>query len=137
MAVAEFPLPSLSGSNPVPLFFEAQPEEFVVGKTVYDDNGADYKLQHGGNGKKTWIIKYDGLTLAQAAILDNWAATTFYSPDEGSAYGFNFRAHVPGDYWTSTAGTLYSGCHIAPGGYKKSHIKTDIQAREFTIEKRP
>lgn len=134
----EFPLPSVSGSNPSPLFFEQQPEEFVVGKTVYDDNGADYKLQHGGSGRKSWVIKYDGLTLAQAAILDAWAATMFYSPEEGSAYGANLREHVPGTPYTDGSGTLYSNVHIAPGGYKRSHVKAaNIQAREFILEKRP
>lgn len=126
---AEFPLQSVSSSNPRPLFFEMQEEQFVVGRTIYDDNGADYKLQNGGAGKKTWIIKYDGLLLAEAAILDAWAATMFYSPDEGSAYGANFRDR-------DTA-ILYTNVHIAPGGYKRSHIKTaNIQAREFILEKR-
>jgi hypothetical protein len=126
---AEFPLPSVSSSNPVPLFFEMQPEEFVVGKTVYDDNGADYRLQNGGNGIKRWIVKYDGLTSAEAAILDNWAASMFYSPDEGSAYGANFR-----DRDTTT---LYSGVHIAPGGFRKAHTKLSAQQRDFLLEKRP
>lgn len=126
---AEFPLPSVSGSNPTPLYFQMEPEEFVVGKTTYDDGGADYKLQHGGAGVKRWIIRYDGLTAALAAILDAWVATVFYSADEGSAVGFAFRDR-------DTA-TLYSAVHIAPGGYKKSHTKTWICSREFILEKRP
>ena len=105
---AEFPLPHVNASYPSPLYFEIQPEEFVVGKTVYDDNGADYKLQHGGAGLKKWLLRYDGLDLTQAAVLDSWAATMFYSPDEGSAVGANFREHVAGSAWTSGAGTLYS-----------------------------
>ncbi len=137
MPVAEFPLPSASSSNPIPLFFELQPEEFQVGVTKYDDGGADYRLQNGGSGIKRWIIRYDGLTKAEADILDNWVASVFYSSDEGSAYGGNFRDHVPGDTWTSTAGTLYSGVHIAPGGFRKSHSKTWSQSREFLLEKRP
>ena len=129
MPVAEFPLPSVLGTNPIPSFFEIQPEEFVVGRTLYDDGGADYKLQSGGNGKKAWIVRYNVLTAAQAAVLISWAATTFYSPDEGSAWGFNFRDR-------DTA-VLYTNCHIAPGGYKKSHTKTWIWNFEFLIEKRP
>lgn len=134
---SEFPLPSVSGSNPVPLYFEMQPEEFVVGKTLYDDGGADFRLQHGGNGVKRWIIRYDGLTKAEADILDAWVASMFYSPDEGSAYGANFRHHIAGDTWTSTSGTLYSGVHISPGGYKVGHSKTWSQSRELLLEKRP
>jgi|ERR1051325_7321278 hypothetical protein len=133
---AEFPLPSVSGSNPTPLYFEMLPEEFSVGVTKYDDGGADYKLQHGGSGVKRWVIKYDGLTTAQSDILDAWVASMFYSEDEGSAYGANFRHHIPGEAWTSTAGTLYANVHISPGGFKKSHTKTWIQAREFQLEKR-
>jgi hypothetical protein len=137
MAVAEFPLPSVSGSNPIPLFFEELEEQFVVQKTIYDDNGADFALQAGGTGLRQWVLRYDGLTLAEAAILDNWMATTFYSPDNGSAYGFNFRAHVANTAWTNAGGTLYSNVHIAPNGYRKSHSKATICAREFLLEKRP
>jgi hypothetical protein len=134
---AEFPLPSVSGSNPIPAFFDLLPEEFTVSRTIYDDGGADYKLQAGGTGVKTWVIKYVLLSIAQAAILDSWAATVFYNEDNGSAVGFNLRHHIAGDTWSSTSGALYSNCHIAPGGFKKSHNKTHQQSREFTIEKRP
>lgn len=136
---AEFPFPSVSGSNPIPMFYEALPESFVVGRVIYDDNGADYKLQSGGNGVKTFLVRYDGLTSTEAAILDAWAATMFYSEDEGSAVGANFREHTIGDLpWTSTAGTLHSNVHIAAGGYKRSHTKQqNCVAREFVLEKRP
>ena len=134
---AEFPLPSVSGSNPIPAFFEQQPEEFVVGRTIYDDNGADYKLQHGGSGVKRWSVRYNGLDLTEAAILDSWAATMFYSEESGSAVGANFRHHVAGTLWSDASGTLYTNVHIAPGGYKKSHTRTWNQSREFILEKRP
>ena len=136
MPPAEFPLPHLSSSNPIPSFFETQPEEFVVSRTIYDDNGADYKLQVGGVGRKTFIVRYGPISLAQAAILDSWAVSMFYNPDEGSAYGANFREHIPGDSWASTAGTLHANVHIAPGGYRKSHTKQVAQSREFILEKR-
>lgn len=109
----------------------------MVNRVVYDDGGCDYALQVGGTGKKTWTIKYDGLTKAQADILDAWAASMFYSEDEGSAFGSNFRDHVPGTAYTDTSGTLYSNVHIAPGGYRKSHVKSWSNAREFILEKRP
>jgi len=132
---AEFPFPSVSGSNPIPLFYEKLPERFNVGRTIYDDSGVDKKLQSGGAGVKTYVIRYDGLTAAEAAILDNWAATMFYSEDEGSAYACNFREHVAGTAWTDTSGTLLSNVYIAAGGYKKSHEKTWSNAREFLMEK--
>lgn len=134
---AEFPLPSVSGSNPIPLYFEMLPEQFVVNKIIYDDNGADYALQTGGVGLRTWILRYDGLTLAEAAILDAWVASMFYSEDEGSAYGANLRTHIAGEAWTSTNGTLYSNVHIASGGYKTTHSKVWSQAREVVLEQRP
>lgn len=137
MALAEFPLPSVSGSNPIPLYFEMLPETFTVTKTVYDDGGADFALQSGGVGVKRWVIRYDGLTLAQAALIDAHVATAFYSEDEGSAYGFNFRHHIPGTLWSDTSGTLYSAVHYAAGGYKKGHSKTWSQSREITLIKHP
>lgn len=134
---AEFPLPSVSGSNPIPLYYEMMQEEFVVSRTIYDDGGADYKLQAGGAGVKRWIIKYDGLLVSEAAILDAHLASTFYSEESGSAVGFNFRHHVAETLWTSTSGTLYGSVHYAPGGYKTGHSKVGIQSREITLEKRP
>lgn len=135
MAVAEFPLPSTNSSNPIPLYFELQSESFSVGRIIYDDGGADYALQS-SLGVKRWIVRYDGLTLAQAALIDAHVASAFYSEDEGSAYGFNLRDHIQGDTWSSTAGTLYGSVHYAPGGYKRSHTKTWVQAREIILEKR-
>jgi hypothetical protein len=129
MAIAEFPMVSTSGSNPPTLYFQLEPEEFVVSRTVFDDGGADYKLQSGGTGVKRWILKYDGLTAAQAAILDAHVASAFYSEDMGSAIGFNFRDR-------DTA-VLYSNVHYAPGGYKKGHTKTWVCSREVILEKRP
>lgn len=134
---AEFPFPSVNASYPTPLYYEALPEQFRVGKTIYDDEGADYKLQHGGVGHKRFIVRYDGLTLAQAAVLDAWVVTMFYSEEEGSAYGANMRHHVAGTVWTDTSGTLFSNVHIAPSGYKTGHSKVGIQMREFLLEKRP
>jgi hypothetical protein len=134
---SEFPFPSVNSAYPIPLFYEAQMETFVVGRTIYDDNGADTKKQAGGTGMKSWIVRYDGLTTTQAAILDAWVLSMCYSPDEGSAFGANFREHIFGEAWTSTSGTLYANVHIAPGGYRKNHVGVDIQAREFLLEKRP
>lgn len=129
MAVAEFPLPSVSGSNPPPLFFEAQTEEFKVNITDYDDGGADYALQAGGSGVLRWTLKYDGLSLAQVTILRAHVASAFYSPDNGSAYGFNFRDR-------DTA-VLYSNVRYSAGGFVLSHTKTWIWSVEILLEKRP
>jgi hypothetical protein len=132
---AEFPSPSVSGSNPIPLFYEELPQEFIVGQTTYDDGGADFKLQAGGSGVRRWRLDYDGLTLAEAAILDAHLAACFYSSDQGSAVGFNFRAHVPGTVWTDTSGTLYSNVHYEK--YETGHSKVWSQKRSVVLIKRP
>lgn len=127
MAISAFPMPSAGG--PPLLFFEMLEEEFSVDRTIYDDMGADTALQHGGNGKKTWIFKHGGLTSAQAAVIKAHLASAKYSPDQGSAIGF--------DMTDRDSGTLYSNVHYAPGGYKQSHTKTWIWSFEITLEKRP
>lgn len=129
MAVEEFPLPSVDGSYPIPLFFEQQTEEFRVFVTEYDDGGEDESLQAGGSGKIVWTIKYDGLTQTQAAILDAHVASAFYSSDNGSAYRFNLRDRK--------TGVLYSNVKYAPGGYVKSHTKDWCQAREIILKRTP
>lgn len=126
---AEFPMVSVSGANPILSYFEAIPEEFVVSKTIYADNGADYKVQAGGSGMRRWILRYTVLSIAAAAILDAHLASTFYSEDEGSGVGFQFRDR--------DTGVLYSNVHYAAGGYKKDHTKTWSRSREIILEKRP
>lgn len=101
-----------------------------------DDNTIIKKLQSGGAGRKSYLVRYGPISIAAATILDNWAATMAYSEDEGSGYGANFREHVPGTAYTDTSGTLRSNVYIAPGGYKKSHGKyVGAQYREFLLEK--
>lgn len=126
---AEFPMPSVSAGNPIPSHFEPLQEEFVVSKTIYADNGADYKVQAGGSGMRRWILRYTVLSAAAAAILDAHLASTFYSEDEGSGVGFNFRDR--------DSGVLYANVHYAPGGYKKDHNKIWSRSRDIILEKRP
>jgi hypothetical protein len=140
MPPSEFPFPSFNASAAHPLFYQEDPEEFVNGRIIYDDNGADATSQSGGSGLRRFIAKYDGVTAAQAAIFDTHIAASRYSPEEGSAYGFNFRKHIPGEVWTSTNGELLANVHYAPGGIKKSHAPVNGVNRcsyEFIFEKRP
>lgn len=129
MAVAEFPLPSVSGSNPYPLFFDSLTEEFRVHITVYDDNGADFALQAGGSGKLTWLIRYDGLSRTEAAILDAHVASAAYDPDNGSGRSFNMRDKI--------TAVLYTNVRYAAGGYTRNHSNVDCQSRVIILEKRP
>ncbi len=129
MAVAEYPMVSTSASNPRPLFFDALTEEFRVHMTIYDDNGADFALQAGGSGKRTWILRYNGLERSEAAILDAHVASAAYDPENGSGRSFNFRDR-------DTA-VLYTNVRYAAGGYVRNHTNIDSQSREVILEKRP
>lgn len=131
MAAAEYPLPSVSGSNPKPsVFYKLEPDEYQVTESVYDDGGRDFALQAGGTPIRTWIIDYAAITLAEAAILDAHVNSAGYSPEHGSSISFNFR-----DRDTTT---LYSGCRYAAGGYeRKSHRNRQVQSRSVKIVKYP
>lgn len=130
MPIAEFPMDSVSGSNPRPLDFTPLPEKFSGGKRVYDDGGVDASLQHGGSGVRVWRLSYRGLTIAQAAILDSHFASAKWLEAEGmSAETFNFRER------SDIGTTLYAGVRYQK--YEVSHSKTWIQNREVELVKFP
>lgn len=128
MAVAEFPLPSVSAGNPAPLiWYQIQPEVFQVGFTEYDDGGRDFKLQNGGNGIKSWFLFYDGLTAASALILDSHMQSAKLNSEGISAFAFNYR---------DRDGTLYSGVRYQK--YERAqHSKIWVQRRTITLIKFP
>lgn len=127
MPIAEYPLPSVSGSNPNPLIWYQLPEEFQVGSTDYDDGGKDVKLQHGGTGIKRWVLQYNGQTAAQIAPLDAHMLLARLDANGLSANTFNYR---------DRDGTLYSGVR-----YEKfervAHSKIWSQARNVQLVKFP
>lgn len=133
MSVAEYPMDSVSGSNPRPSDFTPLPESFSGAKTTYDDGGIDAALQYGGNGQRTWILVYrlKGTTgAAHAAILDSHFASAKWLEDEGiSAYSFNFRER------SDVGTTLYSGVRYTK--YEVSHTKTWDQLRVIELTKFP
>lgn len=128
MPIAEFPLPSVSGSNPAPLiWYQIQPEVFQVGFTEYDDGGRDFKLQNGGNGIRSWFLFYDGLTAALSAILDSHTLTAKLNAEGLSAFSFNYR---------DRDGTLYSGVRYVK--YERpQHKRIWMQTRSITLAKFP
>jgi hypothetical protein len=127
---AEYPMDSVSGSNPRPSEFTPLPEKFSGAKTVYDDSGIDAALQHGGNGQRTWILAYRNLTAAQAAILDSHFYSAKWLEEEGiSAYSFNFRER------SDVGTTLYAGVRYTK--YEVSHSKTHIHSRTVELTKFP
>jgi hypothetical protein len=130
MAVAEFPMDSVSASNPRPSDFTPLPEQFNGGKTEYDDGGIDAALQHGGNGQRTWVLVYRNLTTAKAAILDSHFASAKWLESEGiSAHSFNFRER------SDIGTTLYAGVRYTK--YEVSHTKTHIHTRVIELTKFP
>ena len=127
MAVAEFPLPLLSASNPTPSVWYQLPERFQGGFTEYDDGGRDTKQQNGGNGIKRWVLNYAVISAAQAAILDSHAYSAKLTEDGLSMQTFNYR---------DRDGTLYAGVRYQQ--YERpAHVKTHIQVRNIILVKYP
>ena len=127
MAIAEFPLPSVSGSNPMPLVWYQMPSIFQVGFTEYDDGGRDFKLQNGGTGIRRWFLFYDGMDATKAAILDAHMLLAKLDADGLSANSFNYR---------DRDATLYS--NVRYERYERpQHKKIWIQARTIQLVKFP
>lgn len=124
---AEFPLPSVSSSNPQPNVWYQLPEESQVDFTPYDDGGRDTALQNGGVGIKRWVLNYNGLTEAKAAILDAHMLTARLNAEGFSAYGFNYR---------DRDGTLYANVHYEKYD-RPAHQKIWGQARNIQLAKFP
>lgn len=100
MPVAEFPLPSVNASNPLPNIWYELPQVYQVGTTEYDDGGRDTKLQNGGAGIRRWLLIYTGKSAASVAILDTHANSAKLDDTGLSAQTFNYR---------DRDGTLLSG----------------------------
>lgn len=128
MPIAEFPLPSVSGSNPVPsVWYQVQPEEFQIGFTQYDDGGRDFKLQNGGAGIKRWVLIYTVLSTTLAAILDNHMLSAKLNNEGLSAFTFNYR---------DRDGTLYAGVRYEK--YERpQHVRVHNQSRTIQLVKFP
>lgn len=129
MPVAEYPMISVSATNPRPLLFYQMPEQFQVSTTHFSDGGVETMLQAGGNGIKTWVLEYEGMTEVEAAVLDSHSYSAKLPEGDGpSAYTFNFRDR--------DTGTLYSGVRYLR--YERvPHTKKWSQARRVVLVKYP
>lgn len=125
---AEFPLPSVSGSNPDPLVTYKLPIDYQVDFTEYDDGGRDFALRSGGTGIQRWYLFYDGMTAAEAAILDAWIETVKLGPDGMSAYSANFR--------DPDTATLYTGVRVESYDRPVHKLKA-VQTRTVMLVKYP
>lgn len=129
MAVAEYPTPSVSSSNPDPLVSYKMLDKFQVISTRYDDGGIDTALQSGGVGIQRWYLFYDGMTAVQAALLDAHVALAKLSEDDQpSAQTFNYR--------DVDSATLFSGVRYQ--SYERPvHKQKDLQTRTVILVKFP
>lgn len=127
MAIAEYPLPSVNSSNPIPSVWYQLPERFQVGSTDYDDGGKDVKLQNGGNGIRRWVLNYVNISATQAALLDSHMYAAKISEDGLSAHVFNYK---------DKDGTLYA--NVRYQSYERpAHVKSHIQSRSVVLVKYP
>lgn len=127
MPIAEFPLPSVSASNPQPNVWYQVPEQFQVGSTDYDDGGKDVKLQAGGVGQKRWVLNYRGLDQTKVAILDGHMLTAKIDSSGLSANVFNYR---------DRDGTLYA--NVRYERYERpAHEQLWNQSRSIVLVKFP
>lgn len=125
---AEFPLPSVNAAYADPLITYKLQDEFQVDYTEYDDGGRDFALGSGGAGTQRWYLFFDGMTAAEAAVLDAWVETMKLGPDGLSAYAANFR-----DPDTTL---LYSGVRVE--SYERPvHKLKAVQQRIITLVKFP
>lgn len=122
MPIAEFPLPSVSGSNPKPTVCYQLAEQYAVSKSPeYQDGGVDFNLD-AETPTRQWSLTYTGITAAEAALLDAHHVLAFHDAME-----FNFRDPV--------TTTLHSNVRYLE--YERSHAKRWIQDRRITLIKRP
>lgn len=128
MAIAEFPLPALNAANPDPLVTYKLPNENPQDSTEYDDGGRDFALRSGGTGIQRWYLFYDGMTAAEAAILDSWIETVRLGPDGLAAYASTFR--------DPDTAILYSGVRVESYDRPVHKLKA-VQTRTVTLVKFP
>jgi hypothetical protein len=123
MPIAEFPLPSVSSSNPRPMICYQVAEKFAVSKSpAFQDGAVDVNLDS-ELPTRQWVLIYRGITEAEAAILDAHHALAFHDAME-----FNFRDPV--------TTTLHSNCRYLE--YTRRHERRrTILDREITIIKYP
>ena len=112
--VSNFPTTDLGG--PYPLKVVPFPDEYPVVDYEFEDGG--YECNVSPCGVKRWQIIYEGLTGAQAAVLDDHF-------DEAKKDVNDFT-------YTTREGVVYTGCHYEEYVTAK-HKLLDIQARTLTI----
>lgn len=118
-----FPMPASGG--PQYLYFrQMQPGyEEITDRHDYDDGGASFVLRN-DTAPIIFVLKYDGLSVAEAATLYAHRADAF-----GEAFGFSLT--------NPRTSQTYTNVHYAPDGWKEDHTKTWINSLEITLIWRP
>lgn len=94
----------------------------VSSKHQYEDGGASFQTAN-DTAPIRWLIQYDGLSLAEVAVIDAHMADAF-----GEVYGFTF---------TNPRTTVaYTDVHYDEG-FTEDHEKTWVNSRTIHLIKRP
>jgi hypothetical protein len=120
--IADYPTPSVNPSNPKIDYFQELPTEYKVLEQVFEDQGADYALD-ATTGVRKFVIGYNSLTEAEAAILD-----THYNLAKGKFTGFQIT--IP------RTGEIVNDVHYFDFDYP-GHEKKWSQKRKVVLIKRP
>ena len=133
MSISNFPIPAtVHTSEPVgPMYLKLRELKPTYGSVVFKqmvDLGGTYGADT-TNKERRFELIYDGLTFAEAGILDAHNAEAF-----DTLLGFNFR------YYRASLGIdeLISNVHYDEGGYESDHnLVNKTQSRRILLVKRP
>ena len=127
MSVSAFPNTATVGQTYLKYFKHVPSYDEITIDSKYEDGGKDYNTS-ADTPPQRWTLEYDGLTEAQAKVLDDHYASAL-----GTVLGFSFTEprNVP---WTTT-GSTYTDVHYE--NYTKNHTQVGIQSREIVLIKRP
>jgi hypothetical protein len=106
---------------------ELEPTYAVSASPQFADGGRDFNLDADQKIRR-FVIRYMGLTAAQADLVTAHMDSAKYNPEAGSAYGFDF---------TTRAAEALSNVRYAPGGYRRTHTKTWSWVVEVMLVKYP
>jgi hypothetical protein len=111
-----------ASSLPAPTRYTVVPPKYAVTESPdFQDGGRDRNVD-ADTPVRMFVIEYNTLTVAEAAILD-----AHYDSAYGTALGFN--------YTERESGTTYSDVHYE--GYERSRSKSWVQIRKVTLVRRP
>jgi hypothetical protein len=106
---------------------ELEPTYAVSKSPQFADGGCDFNLDADQKIRR-FVVRYTGLSAAEADTITAHMDSAKYSPEVGSAYGFSF---------TTRAGEPLSGVRYDRGGYRRTHTKTWNWTVEVLLVKYP